>query len=56
MYKVTVQDITDGRETTVWMYEDLKTASKFIHDLHQNYKTFLKLEQGKDYEVELAQV
>lgn len=56
MYKVTVQDITDGRQETVWVYETIEQAAQFIHDLHHNYKTFLKLEQGKDYEVELAEI
>ena len=54
MYKVIVHDI--GTEKTVWLYETIASAAKFVADLHKNYQTFLKLEPGKDYEIELIEL
>lgn len=56
MYKVIVDDITDGREQTVWIYDTIQTASQFITDLHKNYQNYLHLVQGKDYEIELIEL
>ena len=56
MFKVIIQELTGATERTIWTFDTIEAASEYIHNLHHNYRTFLNLKQGQDYEVELVQV